>query len=271
MVHPFNLQNDGSKTYAQWQFEMGERTLLFYLQKYSIDDMLEGKQVLDIGCGAGGKSLYFAKMGAGYVTGVDVVEKYEDESNSLARELSLSDKFKFVLADASKLTFEDESFDTIIMNDAMEHVGDPEAVLDECLRVLCPGGRIFINFPPYNHPFGAHLSDVIAIPYVHMFFSRKCLIEAYKYLVKDLPDANERINFRISKDEGGREYFSYINEMTIKRFNKILKNKNITPAYYKLAPLRGYFSLFARLPVLREMFVKMVVCVIENGERREEN
>ena len=45
------------------------------------------------------------------------------------------------------------------------------------------GGKLFVNFPPYNHPTGAHLSDVIGIPSVHVFFSDKTLIAAYKELV----------------------------------------------------------------------------------------
>ncbi|HAS92002.1 MAG TPA: class I SAM-dependent methyltransferase, partial [Clostridiales bacterium] len=47
----------------------------------------------------------------------------------------------------------------------------------------------------------AHLSDAIGIPWVHVFFSEKTLINTYKELVKNLPDGAERIDFRISKKE----------------------------------------------------------------------
>ena len=57
VVHPFNLNNDGVKTYAMWQFEKGEDTIKNYLGFSDKKDMFEGKTVLDIGCGAGGKSL----------------------------------------------------------------------------------------------------------------------------------------------------------------------------------------------------------------------
>lgn len=70
-------------------------------------------------------------------------------------QLGLSDRFTFVNASALNLPFSDASFDTVIMNDFMEHISDPEGVLRESLRLLAPGGRIFINFPPYYHPFGA--------------------------------------------------------------------------------------------------------------------
>ena len=53
--------------------------------------------------------------------------------------------------------------------------------------------------------------------------------------------------------------------MTIKRFKKILRNLDITPNYYKEMPLRSIVAPFAKLPILKEMFVKMAVCVIEKN------
>ena len=261
-VHPLNLQNDGVMSYAMWQYTKGAETIKFYLDFCSEEEMFNGKTVLDIGCGAAGKSLYYASRGAN-VIGVEILEKYEAESKELAEELGLSDKFRFVCADAAALPFEDGSIDTIIMNDAMEHVANPEAVIDECMRVLSRGGRLFVNFPPINHPFGAHLSDLIYIPWVHLFFSEATLVESYKELAKTVPDGNDRIAFRISKRADGSEYFSYINHMSIKRFNRILKEKGITPAYLKHIPLRSIVKPLAALPLLKECFVKMVVCVFE--------
>ncbi len=262
-VHPLNLQNDGVMSYAMWQYTKGAETIKFYLDFCTEEEMFSGKTVLDIGCGAAGKSLYYASRGAKEVIGVEILEKYEAEATALANELGMGEKFRFVCADAATLPFSDGSIDTIIMNDAMEHVANPEAVIDECLRVLCKGGRLFVNFPPINHPFGAHLSDLIYIPWVHLFFSEQTLVEAYKLLAKDVPDGDDRLAFRISKKADGSEYFSYINHMSIKRFNRILKAKGITPRYIKHIPLRGFLKLPARLPLLKEMLVKMVVCVFE--------
>lgn len=255
------MQNDNVKTYGQWQFEKGSRTIELYTKKYTVAEMFEGKNVLDIGCGAGGKTLYYASQGAARVVGVDVVPRYEQQAKDLAKDLGLEEKFDFVLADAAKLPFEEDSFDTIIMNDAMEHVDKPEEVLAECLRVLVRGGRLFVNFPPYNHPYGAHLSDAIGVPWVHLFFGEKTLIDGYKKLVKDLPDGRERIDFRITTRAGGEEYFSYINKMSVKRFKKLIHGHKVV--YYKEEPLRGFLAPLARLPVLKEFFTKMVVCVVE--------
>ena len=107
------------------------------------------------------------------------------------------------------------------------------------------------------------MSDAVGIPWVHVFFSEKTLIKAYKELVKDLPDGQDRIDFRISKKEDGSEYFSYINKMSIKRANKILQNSKFHLEYYKEEPLRSFFKYPAKLPFLKEFLVKMVVCVLK--------
>ena len=261
-LHPFNMQNDGTKTYAMWQYEKGIDTIKFYLDFCSKEEMFQNKDILDVGCGAAGKSLYYLSQGAKSVTGMDVVESYEEEAYALQEQLGLNG-FTFVTRDAAHTDFADNSFDSVIMNDAMEHVDKPLEVLQEVYRILKPGGRLYVNFPPYNHPFGAHLSDAIGIPWVHLFFSDKTLIEGYKQLVKDLPDGESRMKFRISEDENGKEYFSYINKMTIKRFQTLLKDTDFTQKYYREVPLRNAFSAFSSKKIFKDCLVKMVVAVLE--------
>ena len=237
VVHPFNLQNQGTETYAQWQYRKGGDTIRFFLEARTAEEMFRGRQVLDMGCGAAGKSL--------------------------SEELGFADRFQFVCASAFELPFPDNSFDTIIMNDFMEHVSDPARTLKEALRLIRPTGAIYINFPPYYHPTGAHLSDVINMPWVHLFFTENMLVKAYKELVKGLPDEKERLELRLSRDENGREYFGYINKMTLKKFKKILARLDIRPVYYREVPLRSWMAPLAKIPGIKEMFVKMGVCIIQ--------
>lgn len=260
-VHPFNLRNEGVQSYAMWQYERGADTIAFFLRQYTLEEMFQGKTVLDIGCGAGGKTLYYAARGASRVIGMDVVERYRMEAEELAGQLGHEDVFSFLCRDAADTGLEAESVDTIIMNDAMEHVARPEAVLAECARVLKKGGRLYVNFPPYGHPYGAHLSDLISIPWVHVLFRDETLIKAYKKLAGTVPDGAERIAFRIGTDESGREYFSYINKMTLKRFRSIREKAPLRVEYYSEEPLRPFLRIPARWPVLREYLVKMAVCV----------
>lgn len=262
-IHPFNLKNSGIKTYSQWQFEKGKDTIQFYLNKTNIEEMFKDKTVLDIGCGAGGKTVYYASLGVKKIFGLEILNKYRQEAVNLAKEKGFLNIFDFVCGDAAKMEFQDNMFDTIIMNDSMEHVDKPIEVLEECYRVLKPGGKLFLNFPPYYHPLGAHLSDAIGIPWVHCFFSEKTLLSVYKDLVNRLSDGIQRIQFRISLDENGNEYFSYINKMSIKKFIKIINKSRFNILYYNEVPLRKIFGRLAKLPIINEFLVKMVVCILE--------
>jgi len=260
-IHPFNLQSEGVQSYAMWQYERGADTVAFFLRRYTEEDMFRDRTVLDIGCGAGGKTMYYASRGAKRVIGMDVEEQYREEAEGLARELGCGDVFSFLCRDAADTGLPADSVDTIIMNDAMEHVSRPEAVLTECARILKPDGRLYVNFPPYGHPYGAHLSERISIPWVHVFFRDETLIKAYKMLCKTVPDGDRRAAFRIGTDERGAEFFSYINKMTLKRFRTLREECSLRVEYYSEEPLRPFLKTLARLPGLREYFVRMAVCV----------
>lgn len=262
-VHPFNLNNEGIMTYSEWQYEKGKETIKYYLEHASEEEIFKGKMVLDIGCGAGGKTIYYASKGVDQIVGLEILEKYREQANSLAAEKNMADRFSFVCKNATDTGFPEGYFDTIIMNDAIEHVADPIAVLKECYRVLKKGGRLYLNFPPFNHPYGAHLRDIIGIPWVHCFFSDRTLINVYKDLVKDLPDGQDRVKFRIAKDEKNEEYFCYLNKMSLKRFKGILTQLEFKTAYYQEVPLRSFVAWLAKVSFLKEFLLKEVVVILE--------
>lgn len=261
--HPFNIESDGGKTYGEWEFERGHTAVGCFSPAFDEREMFFGKNVLDVGCGEGGKSLYFASCGAEYVTGIDIIPEYKPKAEALAKKLGLDGKFRFVVGDASALPFCDGSFDTVIMNDFFEHAENPAKALGEAMRVLKAGGRLFVNFPPYYHPWGAHLSDAINIPWVHMFFGEKTMIEAYKILVSGKPDGKMRLDLRIRKKPDGTEYLGYINKMTLKKASKTVNSLGLRPVMRKNIPLRPWLVPASHLPLLREMFVKTAIYVFE--------
>ncbi|MFO8059848.1 MAG: class I SAM-dependent methyltransferase [Bacillota bacterium] len=259
-VHPFNLETGGSMTYAQWQFQQGHRTIHYYLDFAGIDEMFSDRKVLDVGCGAGGKTCYYATLKPRHVWGIDSVESYRRRATDFSREEGLAHLTSFVTGDAGDMPFSDEFFDTIILNDTVEHLSEPVKVLRQCLRVLRPGGRVFINFPPYYHPYGAHLSDAIGIPWVHLLFSEPTLVEAYRRLVSDLPDGEDRLNLRLGDRES--DQLVYLNRMTARRFRRIARGLPAQLLHYREVPLRRYLFPLARIPGLKECFIRMVVAVL---------
>lgn len=105
------------------------------------------KKVLEIGCGDGGVIEAFAKYALKAV-GVDTIK--------LNR---LGHKAKYIRADIfdkEKRHLYEDKYDLIILRDVIEHIEDKKELLNICNELLTPNGSIFISFPPYYSPFGAH-------------------------------------------------------------------------------------------------------------------
>jgi SAM-dependent methyltransferase len=52
-----------------------------------------------------------------------------------------------VFGDGCRLPFSDESFDSVLMLDVLEHISRPEAALAEARRVMRPGGKLLLTIP----------------------------------------------------------------------------------------------------------------------------
>jgi methionine biosynthesis protein MetW len=99
-----------------------------------------GADVLDVGCGAGnGYAPEVAERARSY-TGVDV----SAHAVGLARERGLE---AVVVEDASRLPFEDASFDVALCVEVLEHLLRPDEAVVEARRVLRPGGRLVVSAP----------------------------------------------------------------------------------------------------------------------------
>ncbi|MEM5474246.1 methyltransferase domain-containing protein [Hoeflea sp. AS60] len=103
---------------------------------------LSGSQVLDIGCGSGGITLFLAReyQPAGIV-GFDVEQPVVDLATKRAMQQGLADRASFVRGAPGPLPFPDQSFDVVFSKDALIHVADKEALFADIYRVLKPGGR----------------------------------------------------------------------------------------------------------------------------------
>lgn len=266
--HPFNLENKGEMTYGEWEFSRAALSVSCFSPVYTEKEMFSGKKVLDIGCGEAGKSLYYLSRGAESVIGIDAVGAYKEKAEALSEKLGFKNGFSFVTGNASSLPFPDGSFDTVIMDDFFEHASEPEKAVREALRVLCEGGRLFIDFPPYYHPWGAHLSDAINIPWVQLLFCEKDMISAYCHLISDKPDCEKRMALKLKKDADGNFYIGYINKMTLGKARKLFLSLGINPEYEKTVPLRRP-GLISRLPIFREALTHTKIYVFR--KQKEES
>src|SRR5664279_685356 len=262
-IHPFNLEDEGKKTFAEWEFGQSKRLNNYYLPEIDLFREIQGKTILDIGAGSGGKTTFYALNGARRVTGIDMEEGFITQARGFASSKNARD-IDFIVANAEEMPFQVASFDMCVMNDVFEHLSKPEVVLREVNRVLKPHGKVFINSPPYFHPYGAHLTDLIGIPYVHLFFPEAVLINAYKKLALETKSAEERISLRFGVVDD-REQITYINKMTITRFEEIVRNQDqFKTISYKLIPLKNQVGFLLKTP-FREFFTQMLVYVGEKN------
>lgn len=126
---------------------------------------IKGADVLELGCGDG---LICALMSDHGSRSVAI-----DLDNSLFDKYVTNRGVKYFEMDATRLKFEDASFDFIFSHNGFEHFSDPLAVFNECKRVLKPGGFMYFQFNPlYYSPFGYHGYKSIGIPYLHILFSQ---------------------------------------------------------------------------------------------------
>jgi MPBQ/MSBQ methyltransferase len=100
-------------------------------------------KVLDVGCGFGGTSRYLAKaLGSGsLVTGITLSPKQVERATALAKEQGVESSTDFMVMDALKMDFPDNSFDIVWACESAEHMPDKKKYIDEMMRVLRPGGR----------------------------------------------------------------------------------------------------------------------------------
>lgn len=101
-----------------------------------------GKKVLDAACGTGYGANILAAAGATSVRGIDRAAHMIEFARRNAEPTA-----EFEVGDLDELPFADGSFDVVVCFEAIEHVDEPESVLDELARVLRPGGLLATSSP----------------------------------------------------------------------------------------------------------------------------
>ena len=165
-VNPAEIEKFSSMASRWWDKEGEFKTLhqINPLRLQLIDKTvgLEGKDVLDVGCGGGILSESLASAGAD-VTGIDQGDKVIQIAKLHANESGVKVKYKHInIEDFYKNT--DERFDVITCLEMLEHVPDPNSIINTCSKLLKPGGKIF--FSTINKNLKAFLFAIIGAEYI---------------------------------------------------------------------------------------------------------
>lgn len=184
---------------------------------------LDGKKILDFGCGMGGMSLWYATNWDCEVHALDI------DGHHINVAKKLQEKHQ-----ASNVTFEKrdilekpltEQYDMVFLNDVAEHI--PLSILGQILEQLgyslTKGGSIFVTYPPWRSPYASHLNHVIKTPWIQFFPKGYVdnLIEKHNHpLVGDL--------------EGDlREAYDGLNHLTHEKISKLATEAGLKQNYRK--------------------------------------
>ena len=200
-------------------------------------ELIQGKTVVDFGCGDGIQSVDMAKLGAQKVIGVDIQQSRLDRAAQRAQMHGVGETCHFSLRC-------DEKVDVVISKDAFEHFEDPAGVLSTMAELLKPEGYVLASFgPTWLHPYGGHLFSVF--PWSHLIFTE-----------------NSQIRWRSDFRSDGATCFSEVdgglNQLTIKQFERFVADSPLQVEWLDTLPIRGLKFFKARL--FREFFSSIVQC-----------
>ena len=134
-----------AKAYAAWApvydlvfgavFDQGRKSTI------AIADAIGGR-VLDVGVGTGLSLSDYSRTTK--LCGVDISEPMLRKAQERVRTLNLTNVESLSVMDAKNLAFPDAAFDAVVAQYVITAVPDPEATLDDFIRVLKPGGELIL-------------------------------------------------------------------------------------------------------------------------------
>lgn len=123
---------------------------------------LKGKKVLDVGCGGGILSEAMAKAGA-TVTGLELASQVIEIARNHASASQLDIEYVQIPVEDYALAHP-QAFDVITCLEMLEHVPDPQAIIQAMAKLLKPGGKIIVS-TLNRHPM-AFIQAIVGAEYV---------------------------------------------------------------------------------------------------------
>lgn len=163
--------------YEQSTFEYGQETDNLsqtygqYLDKLTKSGVKKGS-LLEIGCGNGFFLNEALKRGYFKVLGVEPSKQAVEEADPRIRNCIINNVMRPGL-------FESNSFDTICCFQVLDHIPDPRAFLQECYKILSPGGFILClnhNVESVSAKILGERSPIIDIEHIYLFSPRTATI-----------------------------------------------------------------------------------------------
>jgi SAM-dependent methyltransferase len=238
---------------------------------------LSGREVLDLGCFNGGRSVaWFERYRFKRLLGIDVAPEFIEAATQFAQSKRVDARFE--IARGETLPLASQSVDAIVTFDVFEHVQNLRQTLSECQRVLRPGGRLVLVFPSYYQPVEHHLALVTRIPGLQYLFSGATLTRAYYEILRERGN-DAQWYWRDAPELEEWEKGNTINGTTYRSFRKLIREGGWKVVMNSRAPIGSIgrnasrklsYRLMSRLfvpltalPGLQEIFLHRVTYILE--------
>ncbi len=205
---------------------------------------LEGLRVMEVGCGEGGVLTPLLEKGCNCV-GVDLAPDRIELAKTFLQQYLDNGQLKLIAKNIYDLDFLGEfrnSFDVIILKDAIEHIPDQEKIIGHLKQLLSPRGQVYFGFPPWYMPHGGHQQIcknkfLSMVPYIHLLPR-----PLYKGVLRMFGEGDDVVVDLMDVKSTG---------ISIERFERIVKRQqyNITQRrFYLINPIYKYkFGVNARV------------------------
>jgi arsenite methyltransferase len=151
--------------------EMERHHISIAEQTIRLMSLRPGERVLDLGCGTGWATRILARAveggpeGLGQVVGLDVSDQMVRRARAASRDFN---NILYVWGSATEIPWEDDYFDKVLSIESFYYYPDQDAALEELLRVMAPGGSVFILINLYKeNRYSLRWADALKVP-VHV-------------------------------------------------------------------------------------------------------
>ncbi len=104
------------------------------------------RNILDVGAGTAQIPIELCRRAAAVaVVAIDAAHHMLELARTNVERAGLADRIRLELCDAKQMPFPDASFEAVISNSIVHHIPQPETVLAEMVRVVKPGGALFVR------------------------------------------------------------------------------------------------------------------------------